>query len=195
MVEKFAKTYTPKKEDGVYREYDANDFYKSANFLTNGQKGAWYKDSFFKTMKPALANFSKSLPGNLRKELDTILSNMITNGSFSSIEGEIFPILNKIANVTKNDRLKSAVDTAIRARDAHRASLDRAESIAADANADVNSGYRDNSPKDKSSIGGQNAAVEAIINDVLSRVDRKTLEKLGKLFHVVKINYGPYRLS
>lgn len=175
MAEKFAKTYTPKRENGVYKEYDPRDFYRSASFLTNSQKGSWYKDSFFKTMKPALNNFSKSLPGNLRKELDSLLSDMTINGSFNVIEGEMFPLLGKIANLTKNDKLKSAVDTAMRARDAYNASLDRAETIAADVNSDINSGYSDNSPKDKdkSSIGSQNAAVDAIINDVLNRVDKK----------------------
>lgn len=173
MAEKYAKTYTPKRENGVYRDYSPEDFYKSVSFIMNGRRGAWYKDVFFNNMKSALYNFSKSLPGNLRSEMNSLLSDATVNGSFKVIEQDIIPLLNKIAISTKNDKLKSAVNTVTQSMKDYGAALSKAETIAADVNADVNSGYNEPKAKEKGSIGGQNAAVDAIIADVLSRIDKK----------------------
>jgi len=173
MAEKYANNYTPKREDGVY-EYDPEKFMKSLTFIMGSQKAKWYQDVFFKALKPALYNFSKSLPPVLRNRLSQSLSDMVISGSMKNVEGSLIQQLDNIALVTKNARLKSAVTTAKDAIREYNLHIEKMEPIAARNNAPIDSGYDDPAPpKERSSIGSQNASVESIISDVLSRIDKK----------------------
>lgn len=175
MAEKYATNYTPKRdEDGVFR-YDPDKFTKSLKFVMGSQKARWYQDVFFKALKPALYNYSKSIPPDLRNRLVQALSDTVVGGSMSDVESIIIPLLGRIALSTKNAVLNSAVSTAQDSVSEYYKFLDKAETIASKANASVDSGYSEptSEPDKKSSIGSQNATIESIIADVLSRIDKK----------------------
>jgi hypothetical protein len=135
--------------------------------VSGGQKSAWFHDVYFTRFKAALYNFAKSLPHGLRSDLQGFLGTHDKN--FSSIEEQLLDKLLKIANGTKNQKLKDGVLASIHARDRFIKKLGNLESDSGDEDDEVVS-----RPKARDTEAGkQNAAVEEIINDVLGRIDKK----------------------
>lgn len=141
---------------------------KGFNFVAGGQKNAWYQDVYFRSLKTSLYNFVKSLPVQHGVALKKFLGN--EDRKFSDVEHNLLPILGNIAKSTKNSALLSAVNAAIHAKNRFENKCAELDSGAADEE----SGYIDQPPpREKGSISVQNQTVEAIINDVLKRVDKK----------------------
>lgn len=139
---------------------------KGFNFIAGGAKSKWYHDVFFKQLKPALYKLCESLPNNSKNELKLFLNSMTDAGSFNRIEHELIGILDNISRNIKNQKLAGAVSSA-------QHTIQKYHSFVAKLGDENDDDEPTATPtKQPNIIGQQNASVEAIINDVLSRIDR-----------------------
>lgn len=139
---------------------------KGFRFISGGQKSQWYHETFTRHLRPSLYNLSKVAGSDA---LRRYLSDSVGQASFSSIENTLLGILKDIAEKNKISVLHKGVMAAIHARDAY---LDKLGDI--EASGDDYDEPKVKEPKQPNAVGQQNAAVENIINDVLSRIDRRT---------------------
>ena len=168
IAEKSAKAYDPADHER------GRTFRQVINFVLSGQRAAWYKDVFFNYLKPSLYTLSKTLPKHLRADLVEFLSTDTVEQKFGAIETVLIPVLHDIALATKNSKLKVAIDSAHEIVTEFRTFLSKLEKV---AYGDYTHGDARKPVKDKESqpnvIAQQNANVEAIINDVLGRIDKR----------------------
>ena len=145
-----------------------DSFIKAFQFVSGGPKKKWYSDVYFTHMNPALHSFSKFLNTTERTILQNALNNAV-GGSFPVLWGDIIPALKDIARSTKNEKLSRAIQSAITSREQFDAKLSK---IVASGKYDD---YEDEikTPSTPSIVGQQNAEVEGIIRDVLSRISPK----------------------
>lgn len=172
VADKFANSYTPKRDDGVYK-YSDKDYEKSLNFVLGGQTSVWYKDRFWASGRTSLYSFARSLPGPLRADLSDYLTRA-DHSSFRSIEVVLLPILTSIASATRDRDLKAAIGAAKlaydRLVDAKERSTKRAREMNAGDDDDLPTARTASEP---TGMGDQYAAVEGVINDVLGRINKK----------------------
>jgi len=148
---------------------------KGFNFIAGGPRSKWFHNVFFNELKPALYNLTKTLPPQLRSQLSEFLNSLVEVGSFRRLEDELIPILINIARVTQNQRLMNAVKSAYRLIQEYYGHLN-----------DLNSGEDDDeepeikTPPSQGLTGQQNISAEGIINDVLSKIDKKQAAVIRK---------------
>lgn len=133
-------------------------------FIIGSQKSQWYNSVFFEQLKPSLYKLLQTLPKQLGQELGQFLN---SDGKFSSIEESLIPILLKIG---KTSGLTALANGATAAMDAKNSFDKKVHELWNDTTAQ----YDDDvpaAPKDNI-VGQQNAAVNNIVNDVLSRLNR-----------------------
>jgi hypothetical protein len=137
----------------------------SLNFVSGGRKSEWYNNIYFKSMKPALYNYAKSLRPADKAELQKHLGT--NDNNFNGIVQFILPALGKIANSTKNAKLLDATratENAIQRYDKKIAELS--------AMGDEEDDFEEPRPREQNLIPQQNVAVDNIIQDTLSRLPR-----------------------
>jgi hypothetical protein len=136
------------------------------NFITGGPKSEFYKNVYFKDLNPALHTFLKSLNRNDGIELKEFLSKYAGSGKFGIIN-ELIVILGNISRSTNNKKLGNGVSAAKNAVRNYQEYLDKLE---LDNEDDEESDEK--ILKQPNIVGQQNASVEDIINDALSRVHK-----------------------
>lgn len=146
-------------------------------FISGGQKSKWYHDIFFKNLKPSLYKLHKSVPPQVGAGLGDFLEYTIGEGTFSEIEGPLLNILGKVANLIKNRQLSAAVETAKSAVNKYHDLIDRLKYSDSD-----NGEPAARQPKQQNVVSKQNASIEGIINDALSRIDKK---QAGEIRNIV----------
>ena len=147
--------------------YAANgELGKGFRFITGGPKAKWFQDVFFTSLKPALYNLAKNLKGSDREELSNFLSDTVGDTGFRNIEDKLVPLLLRIGKITKDQRLQAGAQAAYNAIEKYQRLLDDIET-SDDDKYDI-----PKAPKEQNPIAQQNAAVEQIVNDTLSRIDR-----------------------
>ena len=142
---------------------------KGFAFITGGPKSKWFQEVFTRAMKPALYNLSKKIPKHVAEPLNRFLDSTVGGGKFNMIQDTLIDVLGNIAKSTKNEKLLSATGAAKKAISTYQALLDRLEAGSDD---DFDEPVV-SQPKQPNPVAQQNASVEAIVNDVLSRLDKK----------------------
>lgn len=165
-AEAHARNFDPMKA-----EKNGMTFDKSLNFIIGSQRGNWYSEVFTRQLKPALYHLSRSLPKNYAVELKNFLDQSIEGGGFKLMEGMLFPVLKKIATATKNTKLGDAVTSAESAANQYHATASKLKKVAYGDYYDVDE--PEQAPQEPNPVGQQNATIEGIINDTLSRIDRR----------------------
>lgn len=157
------------------RYYESNgELGKGFRFVSGGQKTQWYHNVFEKYLKSSLYNLANHTKSS---ELKEYLSKAVGNTSFSSIENVLFDLLGNIAKKNKIQSLLTAVSAAIHARDAYYKKLEDLEISDADDYEEPAA----NTPPQPNPVGQQNATAEAIINDILSRIDRTNAGEIRQI--------------
>ena len=133
------------------------------NFIAGGQKSQWYQSVYIPALRPSLYNLSRHVKSS---ELSQYLSDSVGNNSFGGIESALIPILHNIASSKKIKILLNGVNAAIQARQKYYNLIDKLES------SDIDDEPEEIKTPKTNSIGQQNIAVNDIIDDVLSRLNR-----------------------
>lgn len=149
---------------------------KGFRFISGGQKSKWYHDVFFKSLKPSLYKLHKSVTPQVGAGLEDFLNSSIGEGSFGAIEDTLLNILGKVAGLIKNKQLGAAVETAKTAVNRYHDLVSRLK------NSDNEDEPAAQKPKQSNAVSKQNSSVEGIINDALSRVDKK---QAGEIRNIV----------
>lgn len=135
-------------------------------FISGGQRSRWFHQIFFPYMKPALYNLSKYVNKNDANELRELAG---VKG-MAPIESNLLDLLYEIGKHINNKSLIDAAQSAKSARERYYAVYDRLEK----ENEEDDSGYQDPPvPKEQNPISKQNATVDSIINDALSRINKR----------------------
>jgi hypothetical protein len=146
---------------------------KGFNFIAGGIKSTWYNDVVIKSLRPSLYNLLKHTPKQHRHLLDVFLNATIGQGSMSSIEHSLIPALGKLGVALKSQKLQQASSAAKNSVNNFYNLIERLnnEYYNSDVDGDIDS--ENDVPAEPNVIGQQNIAVDGIINDVLSRIDRR----------------------
>lgn len=159
-----------KMAENYYRKHGELD--KGFGLVSGSQKAMWMKSIFFNNLKPSLYSLYKNTGSpELKNYLDDAM-----NAPFRSIGESLLPILEKIA---KNKGFNSLLGGVKATENAMRAYTDKLDRLDVDDNDDGM--VRSNQPKRPNIIGQQNNSVEAIINDVLGRIDRKNAGEIRQI--------------
>jgi len=137
------------------------------NFISGGPKSQWFNNVFLKALKPALYNLARNIPKHLRSDLSDFLNDTIGEGKFSDIERRLIPLLGTLGAALKNKQLSSAAHAAkLAVKDFHH--------LVAKINAEQDDyDEPETTPAAPNPVAQQNAEVDRIINDTLSRIDRR----------------------
>jgi len=141
---------------------------KGFRFISGGATSKWYNGVFFNHFKPALYKLSETLPRNLQNELREYLSSDVHGGGYAQIVVKLIPLLDKIGKATNNQHISVAAKSASKLVDSYYLFLEQLKND--DDDSEIKA--KTKSAKAENPVGQQNASVEKIINDVLSRVDK-----------------------
>jgi hypothetical protein len=151
---------------------------KGFRFISGGQKTQWYHGTYLKYLQPALYNLAKHMKS---ADLKEYLSRNVGVGTFSSIEKSLIPILEAIAKNQKISSLSSAILAVKNARREYEQKCNSLENSVGDEDGDEDDTTPAPTPKRSNSIGHQNATADAIINDILNRIDRKNAGEIRQI--------------
>lgn len=168
MVTRFADMHSSIRKI-LKNAYDNNGGELSSRairLIVGGQKSRIKNNEYDSSLKPALYSLLDKTKDN---DLKSFLSQSVNDQyNMSAIEKTLPQVLLKLSRKLNNKRLETAVQVWIKEINITKSFIESLESH--DEDEDDND---ISEPEVKSSIGSQYSAIDKIVNDALSRVDKK----------------------